>query len=161
MEEFIQLKEDNVLKVKIKDRDGNDTGCELRFDLEDIEMPLKISKIEYEHNKNTEWLKNQFIIIDKKENPKKDGIITYKERLKIEAFKEFYKKEIDNLDLLLGEGKTMEILNAMKRKPYYSMFDDINELLEPLLPKMKVTSEQIINKIRNKYTNKEEENTLE
>ena len=45
MEEFIQLKEDNVLKVKIKDKDGKDTGCQLQFDLEDIEMPLKVSKI--------------------------------------------------------------------------------------------------------------------
>ena len=160
MEEFIQLKEDNVLKVKIKDRDGN-IGCELRFDLEDIEMPLKLSKMEYEHNKNQEWLKNQFIIIDKKENPKKDGLITYKERLKIEAFKEFYKKEIDNLDLLLGEGKTMEILNTMKRKPYYSMFDNINELLEPILPKLQITADQVIDKVKKKYANKEEDNTLE
>ena len=160
MEEFIQLKEDNVLKVKIKDKDGKDTGCQLQFDLEDIEMPLKVSKINYEHQKNVEWLKNQFIIIDKKDNPNKDGLITYKERLKIEAFKEFYNKEMATLDLLLGEGKTKQILDAMQRKPYYSMFDDINELLEPIFPKLQITSEKIIDKIKNKYEVKEE-NVLE
>ena len=161
MEEFIQLKDDNVLKVKVKDRDGNYTGCELRFDLEDIELPLKISKVEYEHRKNVEWLKNQFVIADKKSNPNKDGLISYTERLKIEAFKEFYTKEIENLDLLLGEGKTNQILDVMKRKPYYSMFDDINELLEPIIPKMQITSEKIIDKIKSKYSNEPESDVLQ
>ena len=124
-------------------------------------MPLKISKVEYEHRKNVEWLKNQFIIAEKKDNPSKDGLIPYVERLKMEAFKEFYTKEIENLDLLLGEGKTKQILDAMKRKPYYSMFDDINELLEPILPKMKITSESIINKIKEKYSNSQESDVLE
>ena len=161
MEEFIQLKDDNVLKVKIKDRDGNYTGCELRFDLEDIELPLKISKIEYEHRKNLEWLKNQFIIIEKKDNPKKDGLITYQERLKLEAFKEFYNREIANMDLFLGEGKTNQILDAMKRKPYYSMFDDINELLEPILPKLQITSDKIVDKIKKKYNVEPESDVLQ
>lgn len=159
MKEYIQLKEDNILRVSIKDKEGNDTGCELVFDLEDIEMPLKASKMEYEHRKNLEWIRNQFIIIEKKQD-KEDGILTYKERLKLEAFKEFYGKEIEALDLLLGEGKTAEILKAMKRKPYYSMFDDINDMLEPIIPKLQKTTDDVVNKVKQKYT-KKEENILE
>ena len=49
MNEFIQLKEDNILRVGIKDVNGNLTDCTLEFDLEDIELPLNASKMEYEH----------------------------------------------------------------------------------------------------------------
>ena len=51
MKEYVQLKEDNLLRVIIKDKNGNETNCELVFDIEDIEMPLKVSKSEYEHRK--------------------------------------------------------------------------------------------------------------
>lgn len=159
MKEYLQLKPNNIVKAIVKDVEGNETECEIAFDLEDIEMPLKISKCEYEHNKNEQWLRNQFIIIEKKQD-KQDGYLTYRERLKLEAYKEFYEKEIKALDLILGEGKTNEILKAMKRKPYYSMFDDINEMLEPILPKLKQTTDDITNKIKAKYTQKEED-TLE
>ena len=159
MKEYVQLKEDNLLRVIIKDKNGNETNYELVFAIEDIEMPLKVSKSEYEHRKNVDWVKNQFIIIDKKQD-KQDGLLTLKQRLKLEAFKEYYQKEIDALDLILGEGKTNEILKVMKRKPYYSMFEDIIGMLEPIMPKLKQNTDDIINKIKDKYT-KKEENTLE
>ena len=62
--------------------------------------------------------------------------------------------------MILGEGKTNEILKVMKRKPYYSMFEDIIGMLEPIMPKLKQNTDDIINKIKDKYT-KKEENTLE
>lgn len=152
---MIQLKKDNILREPLYDKEGNITDFVFEFDMEDIELPLKVDKSVYNHRKNEQWLKNQCIIIDKKPD-RKEGIFTRNERLKLEAFKEFYKKEIENLDMILGEGKTNELLNAMKRKPYYSMFDDINELLDPILPKLKCTTDDIIKKIKDKYTYKGE-----
>ena len=160
MKKYIQLKEDNVLTVVIKDIEGNETDCELKFDLEDIELPLKISKSEFEHKKNIQWLKNQFVIIDKKPDKKNDGFLSYKQRLKLEAYKEYYEKEENIIDLIIGEGNTKKILKAMKRNPYYSMFDDINELLTPVLPVLESTMDNITDKIKDKY-NEKEENIIE
>ena len=61
------------------------------------------------------------------------------------------------IDLFLGEGKTQEILDAMGRKPYYTMFDDIMDLLEGELPVLDQTADRLINKIQEKYHIVEEE----
>ena len=156
MEDFIQLPKNNVVRYGIKDENGNVIDCVLEFDVEDIEMPLKVSKAEFQHKKNLQWLRNQFLIIDKKDNGKNDGLISWKQRQQLEAFSEFYKKEIEIIDLIIGEGNTKKILNAMHRKPYYSMFEDINDLLEPILPKLQTTTDDIIKKIEDKYKIKED-----
>ena len=70
MADFIQLKKDNILRIGIKDIEGNDTGEHLEFDMEDIELPLRLNECEARHRKNLEFLKMQFVIIDKKEDKK-------------------------------------------------------------------------------------------
>ena len=67
MEEVLQLKKDNVLRIKIVDSDGKDTGEHLEFDLEDVELPLRINKCDIMHKNNINGLKMQLAIIDKKE----------------------------------------------------------------------------------------------
>ena len=67
---------------------------------------------------------------------------------------------MDALDLFLGKGKTKEILNIFKRNPYYSMYDDIQKMLEPYLPKFKEVTDDITNKIKQKY-GAQEENVIE
>ena len=158
--EYIQLNKDNILRIGIKNQNGKKTDCVLEFDVEDIEWPLRINKCEFEHNKNLQSLKNQFAIIDKKEDRKSNGLLTWKQSQKIMAYKEFYEKDMKALDLVLGEGKTQEILNVMRRKPYYSMFEDIFALINPILPKLKKTTDDITNKIKQKY-DKKEDNVLE
>ena len=59
------------------------------------------------------------------------------------------------LDLFIGEGKTQMILDLMGRKPYLTMYDDIGRLIEPILPQLKINVESIKDKIKTKYTNKE------
>lgn len=157
---MIKLKKDNVLREPLYDENGNITDFVFEFDMEDIELPLRINQSAYEHRKNLQYINNQFIIIDKKEDRKNEGWLTWKERQKLIAYKEFYDREIKAMDLILGEGKTTELLKAMKRKPYYSMFEDISDLLEPLMPKLKNITNDINNKIKEKYS-KKEDNILE
>lgn len=159
MDDFIQLKKDNILRIGIKDSEGKDTKEHLEFDLEDIELPLKLSECEFKHKKNIEYLKNQMIIIDKKQDKKGKYILSSNEKEKILVIKEFYQREIKALDLFLGEGGTNKILNG--RKPYYSMYDDISKIIEPILPKLQIKAQDIAKKIKEKYSNKKEENTLE
>lgn len=158
-ESYIQLKKDNILRIGIKDAQGNDTGHHLEFDMEDIELPLRLNQAEAQHRRNIEDLKAQFIIIDKKEDKKGKYLLTWKEEEKIKALKEFYEKDIKALELFLGEGMVSKLLNG--RNPYYTMYDDINEMLEPIMPKLKSSTESIADKIKRKYGNQKENDVLE
>ena len=159
MADFIQLKKDNIVRVGIKDANGNDTGEHLEFDMEDIELPLRVNECEARHRKNLEYLKMQFIIIDKKEEKKGKYILSWKEEEKLKVLKEYYKREMEALDLFLGENGTKKLLNG--RNPYYSMYDDISEILKPILPNLKVSVDNLTEKIKKKYSNSEESNVLE
>lgn len=152
MTDFIQLKKDTILRIGIKDAKGNDTGEHLEFDMEDIELPLRLNECDTMHRKNLEYLRNQFIIIDKKEDRKGKKFLSWKEEEKLKALKEFYAREMEALDLFLGKDGTKKILNG--RNPYYSMYEDINEMLEPILPKLKLRADDINKKIIEKYSNK-------
>lgn len=158
MTDFIQLKKDNILRIGIRDAEGKPTGEHLEFDLEDIELPLRLNECEIKHKKNVEYLKNQFTLIDKKEDKKGKFILSSREEEKLKTLKEFYKRETEALDLFLGKDGTKKLLNG--RNEYLSMYDDINEMLEPILPKLKIRADDIANKIKEKYKTKEK-NVLE
>lgn len=159
-ENFIQLKKDSILRIGIKDIDGNDTGEHLEFDLEDINLTLRLNECDEKHRKNLEFLRNQFIIIDKKEDKKGKKILSWKEEEKLKVLQEFYKREMEALDLFLGENGTKKLLNG--RNPYYSMYEDINDMLKPILPKLKLRANDIAKKIKDKYSNvnNQEKNVL-
>ena len=70
-----------------------------------------------------------------------------------------YKKEMEALDLFLGKDGTKKLLNG--RNPYYSMYEDINEILEPVLPKLKLRADNIIDKVKEKYNDKKEIDVLQ
>lgn len=153
MENFIQLKKDNILRIGIKTSDGVDTGEHLEFDMEDIELPLRLNQSELEHKKNLQNLKMQIMVIDKKQDKKGKQMLSWKEEEKIKAYKDFYNKEMKALDLFLGEGGTLKLLNG--RKPYYSMYEDIGEIIEPIMPLIKQRTDNIISNIKEKYANKQ------
>lgn len=155
MENFIQLKKDNILKIGIKTADGKDTGEHLEFDMEDVELPLRINECEAQHRKNINDLKMKTLLIDKKEDKKGKKILSWKEEEKIKLFKEFYEKEMEALDLFLGKGGTAKLLNG--RNPYYSMYEDISEMLKPILPLLQKSTDDIINKVKEKYANVKED----
>lgn len=163
MENVIQLKKKNTLEFNIVDENGNKTGEKIEFDLESLELPLKYQECLDRHEKNRQCLQMQFIAIDKKEDvsvgkEKGTKILSKNEEQKYEALKEYYKKEMDALDLFLGKDGCKKLLNG--REPYYSMFDDINDVIEPILPKLKIHANDIIDRIKNKYS-KKEDNVIE
>ena len=156
MTDFIQLKKDNLIHIAIKDQNGNDTGKELVFDLEDIELPLKYQQMLEDHEKNVNYVKHQFIIIEKRQDIKGKKLLSKNEEDKIKILKEFYNREMQALDLFLGEGSTQMILDIMHRKPYMSMFDDIGEALAPITPIFEKNIELTEKTIKEKYQIKDE-----
>lgn len=160
-ENSIQFKRDNVLKLKLKNEIGEDTGEYLEFDLEDIELPLKYQQAIEEHKKNYNSLKNQLFIISKKEDHTGKKFLSSNQEASLIVLSEFYKKEIKIMDLFLGDGKTQMILDkVMRRKPYLTMFNDIMESIEEVSDLFNVGYSSIEDKIKEKYS-KVEDNVLE
>lgn len=159
MDDVIQLKKGSLRKIGIKDWDGNETGEYIIFDLEDISLPARYQQCIEMHKKNKNYLTMQYTIIDKRPDLKGKKLMSRNEEEKFKILEEFCKREMEALDLILGEGGTKKILAG--RKPYYSMFDDIDEALTPIMPKLKMTANDIIKKVKDKYGNNEEKNVLE
>lgn len=157
----IQFKRENVLKLKLKNEMGEDTGEYLEFDLEDIELPLRYQQAIEEHKKNYNSLKNQLLIISKKQDHSGKKLLSSNQEASLIALSEFYKKEIKIMDLFLGDGKTQMILDkVMRRKPYLTMFNDIMESIEKVSDLFNVGYSSIEDKIKEKYS-KVEDNVLE
>ncbi len=82
---FIKLNKDNILRLRIETNEGKDTGEVLEFDLEDIELPLKYQELLEKDKKNKEQLRNQMLIIDKRQDVKGKKLLTKNEEDKIKA----------------------------------------------------------------------------
>lgn len=158
--EEIRLKESNVLKFGIKDANGEDTGNYLEFDLEDIELPLRYQELIEEDKKNRAYLKNQFTIIDRRQDHKGKKLLSANEEEKIKVLNVFYKKQEQIYDMFLGEGGVKKILNG--RRLGLSTFDEIDEIIEKYIaPKLKVNADEIKKKIMNKYSKGKEEGLID
>ena len=99
---YIQLNKDNILRLGIKDSEGNDTGNVLEFDLEDTTLLLRYQELVEKEKKNRIWLNNQFLIIDKKQDHKGKKLLSSNEEAKLETINEFFNKEKEVLDMFLG-----------------------------------------------------------
>lgn len=156
MSDYIKLKKrQDVLKLGIidendnivKDKDGNEVYLE--FDLGDIELPLRHNKCINAIKQAKVKLKNQFKIIDRKQDHKGKQLLSANEEAKAKAIENFYDEMEVAMDLFLGEGGTKKFLNG--RKPYWEMYDDLSEAIEPFLDKMKLTTTDMIDRIKSKY----------
>lgn len=155
MNDYINLKKRDILKIGIKDENGlskvdqNGNEIYIEFDLEDINLPENYSKCVYLVKKASSTLKNDMIIINKKQDSKGKGFMTKNEELKLQALKKFYKSTEEAMDLFLGKGGTTKIFGNSR---YLTMFDDLAEMLEPIMPKLKVNMDSIEKKIKAKYS---------
>ena len=52
------------------------------------------------------------------------------------------------MDLFLGKGGTSKIFGETR---YLTMFEDLSEMLEPIMPKLKINMDSIEKKIKSKY----------
>lgn len=154
----INLKKDDVVKIKIVDENGVDTGNIIEFDVADVSLPLRVQQLQEEHKKNLNYLKMSFSLINKKTDRTGKKYLSSNEEEKFKVLNKFYEKEIAILDLVLGEGGTEKLLNG--RNPYYTMFDDIMEYLDPIIPYLKKSSEDFKQKLISKYKNVETESDV-
>ena len=158
-ENFVQLNKSNLLRLGIKDENGKDTGEYLEFDLEDIELPLKYQDLLEQEKKNRQNLKNQLMIIEKRQDVKGKKLMSKNEEDKIKAINEFYKKEVDVLNGFLGDRGVEKLLNG--RKIGWTTLNEIDEIVsKQIQPYLKDNMTSIEDKIKNKYGHKEETDVL-
>ena len=156
---IIKLKQSDILKLRIQDENGNDTGNYLEFNLADIELPLRYQEIIELDKKNRANLRNQFMIIDKQQDHKGKKLLSFNEEQKIKIMQNFYKEEVKIYNMFLGENGVQKLLNG--RELSWTTLDEIDEIInETILPKLKVNADDIKKKIMSKYAPKQED-TLE
>lgn len=147
---FIKLGKNDVLRLGIKTDEGVDTGEYLEFDLEDIELPLKYQELIEKDKKNKEHLKNQLMIIDKRQDVKGKKLMSKNEEDKIKALNEFFKKEEEVYNMFLGENGVKKLLNG--RKLGWTSLQEIDEIIgKQISPYLDIRMDKITEKVKQKY----------
>ncbi len=146
----IKLNESDVLTLKIETSDGKETGEVLTFDLEDIELPLKFQEMLEKDKKNKEYLRNQLLVIDKREDVKDKKLLSKNEEDKIRALKEFFNKEIEVYNMFLGDNGVQKLLNG--RKLGWTTLQEIDDIIDKQIsPYIDIDMDRITNKVKEKY----------
>ena len=147
---FVQLNKDDILRLGIKTFEGNETGEYLEFDLGDIELPLRYQELLEKDKKNKEWIRNQLVIINKRQDVKGKKLLSKNQEEEIKALNEFCKKEIEIYNMFLGENGVQKLLNG--RKVNWNTFDDINKIIDKqIVPYLDRNMKKITDKIKDKY----------
>ena len=150
MENYVQLKKKDTLKLGIRDEEGNDTGNYLEFDLQDIELPLKYQEMIEKDKKNKEWAQKQMIIIDKRQDVSGKKMLSKNEEDKIKVLNEFFKKEVEIYNIFLGENGVQKLLNGEKLG--WTSLNLIDEYIEKqILPYLDMNMKHITEMVKEKY----------
>ena len=149
-ENFIQLNKSDVLRLGIRTEEGKDTGEYLEFQLDDIELPLRYQELIEKDKKNKENLRNQMLIIDKRQDVKGKKLLSKNEEDKIKSLNEFFIKEVEVYNMFLGARGVEKLLNG--RKFTWTTLQEIDEIIEKqIVPHLDVNMENITNKVKEKY----------
>lgn len=153
MDNFIQLNKDNILRLGIKNAEGKDTGEHLEFDLEDVELPLRYQEMVEKEKRNRQNLRNELAIIEKREDVKGKKMLSKNQEDEIKAINDFYKKEIDVLNMFLGDRGCEKLLNG--RKIGITSLDEIIGIIEnQIAPYIDKNIDLIKQDIKKRYKSK-------
>lgn len=150
MDNTIKLNKDNVLRLEIQKNNGESTGEFLEFDLEDIEIPLKYQELLEKDKKNKEHLRNQMLIIERRQDVKGKKLLSKNEEDKIKALNEFFNKEVEVYNMFLGENGVQKLLNG--RRLGWTTLEEIDKIIEEQIqPHLDLSMKNITDKIKEKY----------
>lgn len=152
---YIQINDDDLVVLKIK-KNGKETGEQLTFDMNDMELPLLYQDMIFKIQKNKEKLQNDFRVIEKREDVKGKKLFSKNEEDKFKAFNEYMKKMEEAYNMFLGPDGVKKLLDGRKLGfTTLAMIDDIIE--KQIAPHLELTADSIIDKIKNKYGSKDKE----
>lgn len=156
MDNVIKLEKSDILRLRIIDGEGKPTGEYLEFDFEDIELPLIYQEVIEQTKKNKERLKNQFLIIEKRQDVKGKKFLTKNQEDKVKALNEFFKKQVEIYDMILGKDGVKKLLNG--RKIGWTSLQAIDKIVEEQIgPYVDIDMKRITDKVKEKYKVQEED----
>ena len=151
MDDFIQLQKKNIKRFGIKNEKGEPTGEFLEFDLNDIELPLRYQELAEKNKKNHEWIRNQILIIEKRQDVKGKKAMSKNQEDKVKALNEFFKKEVEVFNMFLGENGVQKILCG--RKLGFDTLDEIDEMISKIImPKLQINMNDITKQVKDRYS---------
>ena len=154
MNGYIEIQKRDIVKIGIKDENGNvkvdKDGHEvfIEFDLEDINLLDNYSKAISLCENAGKALQADLVIISKKKDSKLNDFVTKNQKAKMDALKKYYQSIEKAMNLFLGEEGFTKIFGKAR---YLTMLDDLAKMLEPIMPLLKVNVESINKKIITKY----------
>ena len=158
MKNTINITDDDVLVIPIT-LNGVETGEVLKFDVNDIDLPLRYEEMLEKDRKNREWFKNKTIIINKKQDGPTKNYLTAKEEEMIKTTKEFFEKEKEVYNIFLGERGVEKLLCG--RKFGWTTLFKIDELIEKnILPYLDLSFKGLKENIMKKYSDDVDKNVI-
>ena len=144
-------------KFWIVTKEGKETGEYIEINLEGISILDKIDKFYHDYPKNRKWIRDELLIIKKKQDfTKKGELMSNNQRLEYEAIKKYYNMQKNTFDLFLGKDGVDKLLYG--RDLEWNTIDEIQKLItEQIIPQLDITIENITNKIKKQYNLKEED----
>lgn len=157
----IQLKQNNIVKFKILDIEGKETGEYLEFDTGDIELPFRWQEFTEQSKLNNNNLRNKLLVINKKQDHTGKKIMSSNQEERFRAIKEYIEAETKTYNLFLGEDGVKKLLCG--RRLNWDTLDEINTIIQDVIaPKLDLSFNNMLKNVEKKYkTVDKEENILE
>ena len=147
--ESLRIERKDIYTIEV-----NDKGETIEFDLVDIELPFKCERAFTEVHRIADALKAKIVIINKKEDRQLKGrAMTANEEALLLAYKEAFTEMRVAMDAFLGDGACQKIFGD---RNYIEMYDELANALKPHLEKMKLTNDNIMERIKAKYSKQDD-----
>lgn len=145
----IDVKSSEAVKVYIGDGDDY-----IELNPLDVGFPLKIESTYKALDRETEKLKQELIILDKKEDVEGDGLLSRNQKDRLLKIRDYNVKCGQLIDELLGQG-TIE--KVFKGANYVGMYNDLFEALSPAFKEVYGNPDAVIDRIKQKYSKKDDD----
>lgn len=155
----IQLKDENTITFKIYDPKGNDTGEVLKFNLDDVELPLKIQEIQEKIRKSRINLNNQAKLIQSRPDKRGKKLMSANEEATMKLARDFFKEQAEIYNQFLGKDGVKKLLCGAPLG--WTTLNKIDKIIEKkIIPELDTSMENIMNEIKEIYKEVSDENVL-
>lgn len=144
----VHRNEDDFYRINI-----SDDGDEIVFDLQDIDLPIRIRSCIDRLTKLDQSMREKIIVINNKYNnqPNSDDRKTAET---LEVYRQYFADARSLMDDMVGKKGAMDIIFGPTN--YIEMFDDLFEALEPHFKAMNLSVEGLVERLKKKYGKKDE-----
>ena len=155
----IQLEDKNTITFKIYNSEGKDTGEVLKFNLDDVELPLKIQEIQEKIRKSRINLSNQAKLIQSRPDKRGKKLMSANEEAIMKLARDFFKEQAEIYNQFLGKDGVKKLLCGAPLG--WTTLNKIDKIIEKkIIPELDTSMENIMNEIKEIYKEVSDENVL-